>query len=100
MGASGGWRYWRPVQGALHGGHGQQGRGFAINLDIRGRTQETLGRELALVHAMQPPVLLVLGLPDEARLLQDHDLLHELAELGLADCALVPALLTHPAAGE
>ena len=101
VGASGGGRCRRTVQGALHGGHCQQGGGFAINLYVWGWAQKTLGREFALlVHPMQPSVLLVLRLPDQARLLQDHDLLHELAELWLADCALVATLLPHPATGE
>ena len=86
VGASGGGRCRRTVQGALHGGNCKQGGGFAINFYVWGWAQKTLGRVFALlVHPMQPSVLLVLRLPDQARLLQDHDLLHELAELWLAD---------------
>ena len=94
-----GWRDRRTVvQGALQGRHGKQRGRFAIHLHVRWRTEETLRGELALlvVHAVQPPVLLVLRLPDQRGLLQDHDLLHELPELGLADCSLVPSLFSHP----
>ena len=94
-----GWRYRGAViQGALQGRHGKQGGRFSIHLYVRWWTKETLRGELALlvVQAVQPPVLLVLRLPDQRGLLQDHDLLHELPELGLADCSLVPSLFSHP----